>query len=103
MINLDLVTKNFLDESKEDYVGLWSIVRRIRDANTDNSDVIATTLDLLRTLLDEQKIVAGNFQNGTNFNMWNISTNEIISKIAGEWKSLGRDPNIGEIVWFTSK
>jgi hypothetical protein len=27
---------------------------------------------------------------------------EVIARIEAEWTGLGRDPNIGQIVWFTA-
>ena len=89
-------------ECREDYVGLWSIVRRIRGAGVaDRSSVIEITLALLRQLLSEGEIIAGQFAD-RKFHEWKAPPQEIIAKIESEWTNLGRDPDIGEIAWFVA-
>ena len=56
------VIKNVLAECRDDYVGLWSIVRRVQDDLDDQSTVVETTMALLRKILREDNIAAGNFQ-----------------------------------------
>ena len=100
--NLISIELQILAECREDYVGLWSIVRRIRSANAVNhSKVIETTLTLLTQLLSEGRIIAGQFVDHT-FHEWKMRPQEVIAKIEHEWTSLGHDPDIGEIVWFVA-
>jgi hypothetical protein len=97
-----VVAQQFLVECREDYVGLWSVIRRIRAVGiSERPKVIETTLDLLAQLLSEGKIVAGQFAND-EFHEWKLPTQHIIEKIEREWIELGRDPTIGEIAWFTT-
>jgi len=100
MTDLASIAQQVLAECHEDYVGLWSVVRRIRGAGVGNdSRVIETTLLLLTKLLSEQKIKTGQFSD-QKFHEWIMRPQEIIAKIEHEWKNLGRDPDIGEIAWF---
>jgi hypothetical protein len=111
--DLTTVTRDFLAECHEDHVGLWSLVKRIRRAGVaDDSDILTTTLDLVLPFLSEGAIIAGQFVrddqvhatpfDGYEFHQWTMPTREVIAKIEAEWRELGRDPNIGEIVWFTA-
>jgi hypothetical protein len=113
MNDLTTVAQEFLTECREDYVGLWSLVKRIRHAGAaDDSNILKTTLDLVLPFLSEGAIIAGQFARdgevhatpfeGYEFHQWKMPTHEVIAKIDAEWKELGREPNIGEIVWFTS-
>jgi len=112
MNDLTTVVQEFLAECREDYVGLWVLVRRIRRAGaTDASNMLETSLTLLEPLLSERKIIAGEFVRddkshsspleGYEFRQWGMPPPEVIARIKDEWTKLGRDPNLGEIVWFT--
>jgi hypothetical protein len=114
MNDLTTIAQDFLTECREDYVGLWSLVARIRRAGAaDDSNIRKTTLDLVTPPLSEKRIVAGQFvpegkrhpgqsldKNG--FETWQMRREDVIAKIESEWKELGRDPILGEIVWFTA-
>jgi hypothetical protein len=113
MNDLTTVAQEFLTECREDYVGLWTLVKRIRGAGAaDDSNILKTTLDLVLPLLSEGAIIAGQFARDSEvrptpvgsykFHQWKMPTREVIAKIGAEWRELGHDPNIGEIVWFTS-
>jgi len=112
MNDLTTVAQEFLTECREDYVGLWVLVRRIRRAGaTDDSNMLETSLTLLEPLLSERKIIAGEFVRddrshsgpleGYEFRQWQMPPQEVIARIKDEWTKLARDPNLGEIVWFT--
>ena len=113
MSDLTTITQDFLAECDEDYVGLWSLVTKIRRAGAaEGSNILKTTLALLTPLLSDKKIVAGGFVRddkfhaspleGYEFHQWNMPPREVIAKIEEEWTKLGRDPSGGEIVWFTA-
>jgi hypothetical protein len=103
------VIKHVLAECRDDYVGLWSIVRRVANDIEDRSKVMETTLELLGKLLREDDIAAGTFEERTSdysnplFCTWDQPVDKILRTIETEWQNLGRDPDIGEIVWFTSR
>ena len=98
--------KYTLDECREDHVGLWSVLWDARRLFPDASqeDLMEITLSMLRDLLVRGDIVAGFPEaGGRAFKKWDDSPDAIIARIKKEWEELGRDPNIGEIVWFTAK
>jgi hypothetical protein len=94
-----------VEEAIEDYVGLWSIVKQIRRVVPELSDdgIREITIDLLRDLLDAGVLTVGfPTLDGGSFESWTISSRDAITRIEQEWALLGRDPNIGEIVWVTT-
>jgi len=98
------IEHEFLNECSEDFVGLWSLVRETQERNTSwsSEEIKNNTLFLLEKLLKEKKIVAGYPNKSEEFVPWKDSPMEIIRKIKFEWDKLGRFPDIGDIVWFTS-
>ena len=96
--------RDILIECKEDQVGLWSVVRYVKETGVvDNGEVAETTLHLLNELLSAGRIVAGEFRyEDDEFHRWEMNPQDIVAKIEDEWKKLGRDPTIGEIVWFVA-
>ena len=101
MINAEAIAGAFIAECKEDYVGLWSLIRRVRSAgdSEEESQIRDRTLDLLYSLLSQGKVSAGQFESG-KFQLWKDSPSEIVARIKHEWIDLGRVPNMGDIVWF---
>jgi hypothetical protein len=103
-LDLSAISKQFFDECNEDYVGLWSLVWHIRRAGMmDDSAVIQAALSVLLPLLLGGQIIAGQFEDKTKFQEWNLRPPEVIRKIESEWRMLGRDPSLGEIAWFTAR
>ena len=100
MGNLESVARNVIAECAEDYVGLWSIIRRIRGTGVeDYPQLRTTTISLLKDLLRHRNIVAGQFRND-QFEEWHGSHEEILERIEREWIDLDREPTIGDIAWF---
>lgn len=94
-----------LEECKDDHVGLWSVIFDVKTTFKDKNPVKVKeiTLQVIKDLLDAKLIVAGfPTKDGRNFEAWDYSTEEIISRISSEWDALGTEPNLGDIVWFTS-
>ena len=96
--------KHLLIECSDDYLGLWSIIwlirRKLKNANSDQ--VRRETLGIIRTLLDDGLIQAGFPTPAGGFEPWSLSPAETIRRIELEWDLLGREPNIGDIAWFTA-
>src|ERR1700726_3058093 len=101
MIDLTTVTQEFLTECSEDYVGLWSLVKRIRHAGAaDDSNILKTTQVFVLPFPSEGEIIAGQFARdvefhaspfeGYEFHQWTMSASEVIAKIEPEWRELGR-------------
>src|SRR5687767_12718075 len=99
------IVEALAEECHDDHVGLWRIVAAIRfDLGlTDADQIRSTTLGLVRSLLDEPGIRAGHpTPDGRQFAAWKLTPQQVIGRIEQEWSALGRDPDIGEITWFTS-
>lgn len=99
------ILENLVDECHEDHVGLWRVVNAVRyDLGfTNPMETQAMTLRLVQGLLDEEGMQIGHpAPDGRHFVPWNLSSEQAISRIEKEWSALGREPNIGEIAWFTT-
>jgi hypothetical protein len=85
----------------DDFAGLWLLLGEARDLAQDMSD--GQFLGLLRELLESRLVVAGHpSKDGATFIPWASTPEDTISRISREWLALQRDPNIGEIAWFTT-
>lgn len=101
----DDVLESLFEESHEDHVGLWRVVNAVRfDLGTvDPVQTRAMTLRLVRSLLQERGMQVGQpAQDGRHFVPWNLPPDQAVNRIEKEWTALGREPNIGEVAWFTS-
>lgn len=57
-------------------------------------------LDILYGLLSSGLVQAGLPTLDGGFEPWPFDPEEALARIESEWQELGRDPDIGEIVWF---
>jgi hypothetical protein len=99
------VLDSLAEECHEDHVGLWRVVNAARfDLGlSDPSETRAVTLRLVRRLLDERGMQVGHpAPDGRHFVAWGLSPEQAVQRIEQEWSALGREPNIGEVAWFTS-
>lgn len=101
MKTLDSAYEDIVAECNDDYVGLWVVIRAVRRVIGDKADATEPTLVLIKRLINSEEIVAGQF-NSQEWQEWKMSTKEIVERVEREWKALGHEPNIGEIVWFTT-
>ncbi|MEC4987948.1 MAG: hypothetical protein SAJ37_04295 [Oscillatoria sp. PMC 1068.18] len=51
-------------------------------------------------MLNKDLIKAGMFDEEAEFKVWDLSPQAIIARIKSKWDTLGRKPNIGDLVWF---
>ncbi len=105
---LNEIKNDFIKECHDDHVGLWVILwlaRRLFPGASSEKLKDITLLIVREVLEDEQAgIVAGKpSPDGRSFVPWSTTTDETVRKIDEKWKALGREPNIGDIVWFTAK
>jgi hypothetical protein len=101
----DDVLEGLVEECHEDHVGLWRIVNAVRlDLGSTNPvETRAMTLRLVRRLLHERGMQVGHpAADGRHFVPWGLPPDQAMRRIEEEWSALGREPNIGEIAWFTS-
>lgn len=104
MVQLTEPHRMILALCAEDHVGLWFVIPHIEDfyRGDDRALIRTKTLVVLRDLLDAGLVHAGNpALDGGAFLSWNLSPVETVARISREWDELGRDPSIGDIVWFT--
>lgn len=93
----------FVAECKDDYVGLWSFVREVKDCNPMSSDnsIRHEVIKALSDLCLKNKVVVGEFDSTGNFFIWSSPILESMRIIEKKWIELDRVPDIGDIVWFT--
>jgi hypothetical protein len=94
--------RELVQECCDDYVGLWAIVRQARENVADESMVFETVIALIERLITEGGAVAGDFE-GDEFLEWQLPVSAVLKKVEQQWRALGRDPTIGEVVWLTVK
>jgi hypothetical protein len=100
---METIKQSLLAELKEDYEGLWTVLRRVRceNPNLDADTARRRTLRVILELLRDDVIVAGVPNRSGDFIRWELSPEDTIRRIEREWQELGREPNIGDIVWFS--
>jgi hypothetical protein len=99
------VLESLVEECHEDHVGLWEIVNAVQFdlGSRDPTETQALTLRLVRSLLDERGMEVGHpAPDGRHFVSWDLPPDQAVRRIEEEWSALGREPNIGEVAWFTS-
>ncbi len=100
----DEVLESLIEECDRDHVGLWEIVNAVRlDLGSKGSqETRALALQLVRRLLSERGMRVGHpAPDGRGFVSWDLPPDQAVRRIEQEWTSLGREPNIGEVAWFT--
>ncbi|HKI34801.1 MAG TPA: hypothetical protein VKA46_23290 [Gemmataceae bacterium] len=99
------VLESLAEECHRDHVGLWEIVEAVQFdlGSTNPSETRAMTLRLVGSLLRERGMQVGHpAPDGRHFIAWGLSPDQALRRIEQEWSALGRDPNIGDVAWFTS-
>lgn len=105
MSDLNQLKADLLVECKDDHVGLWTLIKCVRlDLGvTDPAEVRRVTLELVVEFLESGLVQAGfPTADGRGFKRWDLSPEQVVARIEHEWDALGREPNIGDIVWFTT-
>jgi hypothetical protein len=102
---IETIKQSLLAELEEDYEGLWTVLRRVKRKCPGLSvdDARSMTLAIISELLKDGTIVAGAPARSGDFIMWKLSPEDTTNRIAKEWQELGREPDIGDIVWFASR
>jgi hypothetical protein len=105
MKTINGIADDFMEEAAQDYIGLWAIVSNVRrDLHlSNNEDVKARTLDVVRILMDHGLWPGDYFKKG--FRFWDEpDAAAAIARIDREWDTARGDPNLGEsICWFDIK
>jgi len=101
----DRLKQSLLEELREDHVGLWSIVRDVRYAlpKATDREIKDQVVSLIDKLLSTSLVKAGfPMSDGIGFKPWRLPRHRIVQRIKTEWDRLGRDPDIGEVAWFSA-
>jgi hypothetical protein len=102
MMTTEQARNELLAEAAADYVGLWSVALLFREESEGPHDMLGI-LEMLKSLLESHQLVVGfPTPDGRGFEAWSLSPEDAIERMAREWRELGRDPDIGEIAWFTT-
>jgi hypothetical protein len=103
---LSEIQRSFLEEARSDVVGIWSLAKWVKEdlPLLDGVAVRQATLDVVREILLQGRVVPGDFQDRNEqiavFVPWQLSADEALARIERDWATLGREPIAGEIVWF---
>lgn len=116
MVDLGRLQAELLQECKEDHVGLWTFLWVVRHAlndgaypskehdKADPAEVRRLSLELVRRLLESGLVQAGfPAADGRGFVPWQMTPEAVLKRIEAEWNAPGHEPNIGDIVWFTTR
>ena len=93
----------WIAEASDSDLGLWWLARDVQenlDRDASDDDTRTWTLRLLQPLLRNGAITAVDLLPGGGFVPWRGNVEEQIERIDAEWRALGRQPALGEIVWF---
>lgn len=96
---LEQVIAEIADELLEDDVGLWVVVRALRDrwSDLEGTDIRLLAAHVCRAL-QPHGVSLGQFTAGGDFNEWPVESS--VDRMLIEWCDLGRDPDIGEVAWL---
>jgi hypothetical protein len=97
------VASAFFLEARSDFVGLWLLVKWVREelAPTDQDKAREVTLAIIYDGLKSGRVAAGEFED-KRFARWDVSPETALRRIDKAWSKLGEDPNIGDVVWLVS-
>ena len=86
----------------EDWTSLFSIASFVEEfyLYEDLKLVKKITLEVIKNLLEEELVIAGDLLKNNIFSQWCMSTDAIIEKIKYKWDNLGRELYMYELAWF---
>jgi hypothetical protein len=94
----DKTVEELVSEAEEDEVGLWFIVRIVKDElhAQDSQSIKKATLEGVAQLLQTGKVVAGQYNklDPTGVERWELDLPAVIDRISREWDQLGREPSL---------
>jgi hypothetical protein len=98
------IVDSFKREATYDYIGLWEIIHAIKEETSNTENLMLNSLRIVQLMLDAGFRAGFPDKSGANFEeLPDQSPDLILSKVESEWIKLGREPNVGEIVWFDLK
>jgi len=100
--SIDQIVRDLNLAGKEDYVGIWQIMSAVTHnfKLSNPADVRRLTLDVVRGLL-VSGARAVDLTPGGGCTPWQDQRPDaVVARVNNGWDSLGREPDIGDIVWF---
>lgn len=100
------VASEVVEESRSDTVGLWSVVWEVKQRlpSLSPNEVMTAVLQVIEAALEDAGLVAGEFvptdEETVEFVPWGLSQEETLARVEREWRRLGREPALGDVVWF---
>jgi hypothetical protein len=90
-------------EVQTDCVGLWTVLWEVKQRlpSLTPEEARTTVLAIVREAIEREMVVPGEFVE-MRFVRWEASPKVALDRIEGAWLALGREPNIGEVVWFVA-
>ncbi len=87
---------------EDDYLGLWIVISTVKDVlpHASEEEIKDATLLTVRILLEDSRVMCGEAIEGGGFELWHVGSNSALDRIDAAWRTLGREPTIGEVVWF---
>ena len=104
-MRLSAVERDLLAEGLEDVVGVWEVIRRVRQEcpGLSAEEVRRTTLHTVKQLLDQRLIdVGGALREDGTLTPWDVSVEEALARIDAAWTELGREPDVWDIGWLVT-
>lgn len=95
------LVEEFRAESGSDLVGLWEIAKEVEELVGPGETAREQSLMIVRDLLEEGLVAGDPLYGPGGYKAWDdqVPVNVVV-RIRTEWLSLGRTPNIPDIVWF---
>jgi hypothetical protein len=86
----------------EDWTSLSFIADFVREfyRYKDLGLIKKTTLEIIKNLLEEGLVKAGDLSKDNIFTAWNLPIDDILKRIRLEWDDLGRKLYMYELVWL---
>jgi len=102
MRTTDQIVGDLALAGKGDYVGIWQIISAVtHDFKLSNPvDIRRLTMEIVRELLISGARAVDLTQGGGCTPWQDQQPDAVIARINKGWDSLGREPDIGDIVWF---
>ena len=98
---IETVAASVRAEAAEDFVRLWSVVRRVRNhIPLADAAAVQSSLEGVIRRVFSSGCVFGQFVSDLGFVA--SSGERLIEQVLEELASLGRDPDIGEVGWFVA-
>jgi hypothetical protein len=96
---LEQIIAEIESELSEDDVGLWVVVRSLRDRQSDfeGADIRLLAAHVCRAL-QRHGVSLGQFTADGDFDEWQVESS--VDRMLIERCDLGRDPDIGEVAWL---